>query len=95
MIVIKDVILKNVAKGCMLIYHKIWILFPNSITQKGMIIMLNNNKCPICTKELDKPYRRYYEGKIIEGCIDKCHDKYLAKFSNSYNWVKTCRKNNK
>jgi hypothetical protein len=54
------------------------------------------NKCPTCTKPLNNPYRRHNsEGKIIEGCIDKCHDKHLIPATNSYNWVIGCRKRNR
>ena len=54
------------------------------------------NTCPICTKELNNPYRRYNnQGQIVEGCIHKCHDKHLIPASNSYNWVIDCRKHNR
>ena len=54
------------------------------------------NKCPTCVKPLNNPYRRYNrQGQIIEGCIDKCHDKHLIPTTNSYNWVIECRKHNK
>lgn len=54
------------------------------------------NTCPTCTKPLNNPYRRYNsEGQIVEGCIDKCHDRHLIPTTNSYNWVINCRKHNK
>ena len=54
------------------------------------------NTCPICTKPLNDPYRHYNsQGQITEGCIHKCHDKYLAPTTSNYNWVIDCRKHNK
>lgn len=54
------------------------------------------NTCPICTKPVNDPYRRHNsQGQIIEGCIHKCHDKYLIPSTNSWDWVLSCRKHNR
>ena len=54
------------------------------------------NTCPICVKPLNDPYRHYNkQGQITEGCIHKCHDKYLIPTTSDYNWVIDCRKNNR
>lgn len=51
--------------------------------------------CSTCGKDAQRPYRIIIEGKIVEGCIDKCHDEHLVKISNSWHWVIDCRKGNK
>ena len=56
----------------------------------------SNNTCSTCTGDVNSPYRHYdKQGNIIEGCIDPCHDQYLPKMTNTYNWVMQCRKNNR
>ena len=58
--------------------------------------MLNlDGKCSTCGKDPHNPYRRLYKGKIIEGCIDKCHDEHLIPTTNSWQLVIDCRKANK
>lgn len=59
-------------------------------------MLRSDGTCSICTRSTENPYRHYNkEGKITEGCIDKCHDKYLIPATNSHNFVMTCRKRNK
>lgn len=56
-------------------------------------MLRNDGTCSICTKLANNPYRHFdSQGNIIEGCIDKCHDKYISKPSNSWRWVLSCRK---
>lgn len=59
-------------------------------------MLRSDGTCSICTKKADNPYRHCNkDGNITEGCIDKCHDSYLILITNSYNWVMSCRKQNK
>jgi len=54
----------------------------------------SDNTCSTCTHDVAKPYRRYNsKGEIIEGCVDPCHDPYLPKNTNTWNWVIQYRKN--
>lgn len=58
--------------------------------------MDDNIKCPTCGHSVYNPYRRTdNQGKITEGCIDKCHDQFLVKPSTSWAWVIDNRKKNK
>jgi len=55
-----------------------------------------NGTCSTCGKDAYSPYRHIsIDGKIIEGCIDKCHDEHLIPTTNSWQWVIDCRKKNK
>lgn len=58
-------------------------------------MLRSNGTCSTCGKQAQNPYRYSFEGKIIEGCIDKCHDEHLIPTTNSWNWVIDCRKKNK
>jgi hypothetical protein len=41
--------------------------------------------CPTCTRSYELPYRRQdASGKIVEGCVDKCHTGHL--YGNSLAW---------
>ena len=56
----------------------------------------SDNTCSICTYNIEKPYRKYgNNGQIIEGCVDPCHDPYLPKYSNTWNWAMKNRKHKK
>ncbi len=37
------------------------------------------NKCPTCTHTAESPYRRYVDGKIVEGCVDVFHTGAIPK----------------
>ena len=43
--------------------------------------------CNICGKVAERPYRRYRDGKIVEGCVARIHDRHLPKPSNTWSWV--------
>ena len=43
--------------------------------------------CTTCNKPYASPYRQIIDGKIINGCVDKCHDAHLVRPSNSAQWV--------
>lgn len=43
--------------------------------------------CPTCTRSPHNPYRRYdNRGKVLEGCVDACHEGKLVTPSESARW---------
>ena len=42
--------------------------------------------CPMCGCKHSEPSRRIEEGRIVGGCVDPCHGKYLEPDSDSYKW---------
>lgn len=45
---------------------------------------MSDEKCPTCTRSVFSPYRRLFNGKIVEGCIDASHDDKL--YGESLRW---------
>jgi hypothetical protein len=48
---------------------------------------MSNQTCNTCGKSYDNPFRSYdYAGKVINGCVDKCHSGHLITISESNRW---------
>ena len=43
-------------------------------------------KCPICTQDESRGYRRIVNGEIIEQCRHDCHVKHFIKPSNAWSF---------
>lgn len=40
-------------------------------------------KCPTCFNPVDYPRRRIVAGRIVEMCVDACHDKHVNPISSA------------
>ena len=43
--------------------------------------------CTTCSRPFPAPSRQILNGRIIAGCVDKCHDAHLVNPSSSAAWV--------